>query len=729
SVIVNWLWDFDGLGSSTQQNPSFSFPATGTYNVSLTVTDDKGCSNTISKPVKIYNNNDIQPAFSYPAILCTNSPILFTDQSSYVEDTIKAWLWAFNGEGSSNEQNPGFTFSTSGSKVVTLSVTGTSGCIYSHTEVITVEAGPTTGFSFNNVCNGEATTFTDATTGSNLTAWSWDFGDGATSTEPSPTHTYANPGKYTVTLTVDNSLGCSTSFTDTVYNHAIPVVGFTNDLACSSAPVQFTDQSVVQDASLVAWQWDFGDGTTASERNPQHLYGQTGDFTVQLKAYSQYGCVDSLSATLSVNQGPEVDFSWDKACASEATSFTDLSNTFGMPVTDYTWLIDGQVYNEQNPQHTFSTAGDYQVTFSVTTDNLCAATASRTLTVEPTPATGFGMEESCQTGNVTFYDTTQAAIASRIWRIDGSQAGSDSLLTLALAPGNYLAALNVVTTAGCNGSALRQITVNGAPQAAFEVPSAYGAAPYTVPFSNLSGNYDSLRWYFGDPTNSTSTAANPTFTYADTGSYQVTLIAYGLTCSDTARLTIEVVEPQHGLALTDIIPLDDGQLVLSLDNTGSLTYNRTNTEVLFSFDNGGTLTEALNTELYALQAINYVPGVRLQDFGNANALCISLYYKDSSGKLLLDKNCLTLTDTYVSAPYPNPATGTASFDVVASEAGTATMRLLSRSGQVVWQETEQPLVRGLNTFTIDTTPYRAGLYILEVSQGGSTSKHKLVIRK
>ncbi len=727
-TVTAWNWDFgDGMGTSALQNATYTYAAAGEYRVKLSVTDANGCNNLYIDTARVYE--EPIPDFTVPAgSLCMNNPIVFTNTTTGETGPVVSWTWDFNGEGSSTAKEPTFTFSTSGSKTVTLT-SSLPGCANVTQQTITIEEAPTTAFTFNNVCNGQATTFTDATTGSNLTTWSWDFGDGATSTEPSPTHTYVNPGKYPVTLTVDNSLGCSTSFTDTVYNHAIPVVGFSNDLACSSAPVQFTDQSVVQDASLVAWEWDFGDGTTASERNPQHLYGQTGDFTVQLKAYSQYGCVDSLSTTLTVIQGPEVDFSWDKACASEATSFTDQSNTFGMPVTDYTWLIDGQVYNEQNPQHTFSTAGDYQVTFSVTTDNLCAATTSRTLTVDPTPATGFGMEESCQTGNVSFYDTTQAAIASRIWRIDGSQAGGDSLLTLTLAPGNYLAALNVVTTAGCNGSALRQITVNGAPQAAFEVPSAYGAAPYIVPFANLSGSYDSLRWYFGDPANSTSTATNPTFTYTDTGSYQVALIAYGLTCSDTARLTIEVVEPQHGLTLTDIILLDAGQLVLSLDNTGSLTYNSTNTEVLFSFDNGGSLTEALKTELYALQVVNYVPEVRLQDFGNANSLCISLYYKDSSGKLLLDKNCLTLTDTYVSAPYPNPATGTTSFDVVASEAGTATMRLLSRSGQIVWQETEQPLARGLNTFTIDTTPYRAGLYILEVSQGGSTSKHKLVIRK
>ncbi|WP_292489688.1 PKD domain-containing protein [Methanoculleus sp. 10] len=127
-----------------------------------------------------------------------------------------------------------------------------------------------------------AARFTDTSTGE-ITAWSWSFGDGNTSTEQHPTHTYTAPGIYTVSLTATNAGGSSTeSKTDYITVMAPPpVANFSADVTVGPAPlaVRFTDAST---GEITVWSWSFGDGNTSTEQNPVHTYGAPGNYTVNL---------------------------------------------------------------------------------------------------------------------------------------------------------------------------------------------------------------------------------------------------------------------------------------------------------------------------------------------------------------------------------------------------------------------------------------------------------------
>ena len=138
--------------------------------------------------------------------------------------------------------------------------------------------------------------FTD-TSVNNPTNWLWDFGDGTTSTDQNPTHTYSNTGNYTVTLTAFNNLGNNT-ITQTNYitvNYQAPVANFTADKTKGASPltVQFTDTSNNHPTS---WLWDFGDGTTSTEQNPLHTYTALGNYIITLIATNSAG-----SSTLTQN--------------------------------------------------------------------------------------------------------------------------------------------------------------------------------------------------------------------------------------------------------------------------------------------------------------------------------------------------------------------------------------------------------------------------------------------
>ncbi|HTY15510.1 MAG TPA: PKD domain-containing protein [Methanoregulaceae archaeon] len=130
--------------------------------------------------------------------------------------------------------------------------------------------------------------FTDQSSGVPV-SWIWDFGDGATSSDQNPVHTYSTPGTFTVSLTVSNNFGSNKKTRNAMISSGIaPVAAFTASPRSGTAPleVHFTDISTGQPA---AWSWDFGDGTTSTLQNPAHVYSDGGSYTVSLAVANLFG--------------------------------------------------------------------------------------------------------------------------------------------------------------------------------------------------------------------------------------------------------------------------------------------------------------------------------------------------------------------------------------------------------------------------------------------------------
>jgi PKD repeat protein len=153
-------------------------------------------------------------------------------------------------------------------------------------------ARPTAAFTWS--CSGLTCSFTDGSsdTDGTVAAWSWNFGDGATSTASSPSHTYASGGDYAVTLIVTDDLGAtSTPVSRTVSvvdpSNQAPVAAF--DVSCTYLTCTFTDLSTDTDGTVTGWSWDFGDGSTSSAHSPSHDYASAGTWTVTLVATDDDG--------------------------------------------------------------------------------------------------------------------------------------------------------------------------------------------------------------------------------------------------------------------------------------------------------------------------------------------------------------------------------------------------------------------------------------------------------
>ena len=285
---TSWSWSFgDGSGSSAM-NPNHTYTVPGIYTVTLTATNIYG-SDTQTKPA--YINAGTGPKADFSAdnnVFAVPHSVQFTDKSTGNPTT---WSWSFGDGTVSADRSPVHNYNLAGSYTVSLTVTNAFG-INTATKTGFINAGgaPAADFSATptSVMVPGTVAFTDLSTG-NPSSWSWDFGDGAVSSQRNPTHIYTVAGTYTVSLTVRNGYGADKATKAAFINAgAKPVADFTVDSRSGTAPftVKFTDLST---GNPTTWSWDFGDGTTSTEQNPGHVYQKEGAYDVTLTVSNAFG--------------------------------------------------------------------------------------------------------------------------------------------------------------------------------------------------------------------------------------------------------------------------------------------------------------------------------------------------------------------------------------------------------------------------------------------------------
>lgn len=376
--LANLSWDFGDGQSSTEGNPIYTYPATGTYTVTLSGSvTGTGCADTLSKEITIVEapKADIQ---GMDLEGCAPYPARFTAQGS-VGDFFR---WDFGDGNTSTDQEPVHEYIASGNYTVQLTVSNMQGC-EADTVIsgITVFPSPAADFTIpDQICGLPATlNLNNLSTGAD--DYQWNLSNGMTSELRSPALTITDGLDLTIDLISANQFGCADTIQRSVQIRDQGLADFILDPGegCDPLPVIFTNYSQGNQ-----FLWEFGDGSTSTERQPTHVYENPGTFNVRLIASFDGVCGDTLSVGGQVNvlASPFADFDWVPVTENGQTTRTINFVNQSQNEVAYLWDFgDGTTTTEEHPTHSYETSQAWQVMLEVT--NSLGCTDDTLLTVEP----------------------------------------------------------------------------------------------------------------------------------------------------------------------------------------------------------------------------------------------------------------------------------------------------------------------------------------------------------
>lgn len=619
--IVSYSWDFGDGTTSSDSVPTHTYPNPGVYDVVLTVTAEGGCSDTLLIVDAVTVAEKPKAAFNaYPVLACAETPIQFTDSTLGRHTT---WLWLFGDGTTSTEQNPEHYYADTGFKTVTLIVSDNM-CFDTVvlSNYIYIQA-PIAAFSHSFKCNLPFDySFTDRSI--DAETWAWDFGDGVTSREQNPLHTYTSKGKFGVSLTVTNG-SCSYTMTDSV-NIIQENPSFTyNPLStnfCKYDSIHFVVNNY-DPANIRTFQWDFGDGvrTTANLKyaDTYHRYLKSGTYNPVLFTIDANNCRDTVNRNLQMQiYGPVAAFD-NKAgdCIHSTIDFIDQSTGDGThTINKWVWNYgDGSLPDTLSAgpfSHLYGTEGLFTVKLKVFDTNNCYDSIVSTQAVDITqPIAAFGVADTvkCSANLVQFIDSSHGKELQYTWDFgDGSTGTGSSPSHSYASEGIYTIKLSLLDKFGCVDSITKPnyITVAN-PVAAFSLTdSVFACPPATVSIVNNSSRYNEVSWHFGD--GNSSSEISPIHTYATAGSYQLWLVAKGFgDCYDSANTRIVVRGPAARLFYSPFKGCDSLHVSFYTHSTNTVQY-------IWDFGDGNLITGTDSIAEYTyLKPGSYLPKLIISD--------------------------------------------------------------------------------------------------------------------
>ncbi|MGK0388906.1 MAG: gliding motility-associated-like protein [Maribacter sp.] len=526
------MWDFGGAGTSTAQNPTFTFTEEGTYPVTLTAILANGCEQSVTTTT-IYI---IPPSATFEADTlegCAPLLVNFSDISN-VSGTITSWAWDLGDGTTSSLQNPSHTYTEHGSYDVSLTITLDNGCEGTSTWFNYIQAGYIPSVNFEGAptetCIENIVAFTDLSNDENIDYWLWDFGDGGFSPDQDPLHEYNDTGWFDVKLIVGYN-NCYDSLLIEDYMHLFPPKAvFSTQQDCSNpGAVTFTDASIGADT----WDWDFGDGTTSTEQNPTHFYTENGIYTVTLEVYNgESGCTDEVSAGVYV-QAPMASFvvNPSDACYTGSSIFLEVTNTSDGAVS-YDWYAPGIFVifdnaEDEDPTFKFNSPGQYTGMQLTAIDGAGCESVfiyEDTITISEINSifTFENIDEDCnQIFQFTDASTSSFSdIVSWEWNFgDGFTSTEQNPIHVYGQGGFYLPSLKVTNSIGCfrTRSYPNPLQVE-VPYVFYNTDTLICLDDLSI-FTNASIASEFIEWEWDFGNGDTSTDWNPQYTYPAAGTY------------------------------------------------------------------------------------------------------------------------------------------------------------------------------------------------------------------
>ena len=428
-----------------------------------------------------------------------------------------------------------------------VTVTDTNGCIFK-SDTLTFSEDPfSTTASLGpdiNICSGNDLGLTAGA--NNTTNYLWNTG------ETTPQITINTTGTYSVII--QNANGCEVKDTIdiTILGDAPTINTQLPTTICVNETFNYQDLSTTTDGStIIGWEWDFNDGTTAAIDQGSHSYPTGGMYSIDLEVETSAGCFNQETFLLEVKENPMLTFAISNQCENESIDFNG-GQISPQTITNWEWNFDDPASgidnsaNGQNVAHTYSAYGDYDVMLIGTDIFGCVDTLIQTKTVEPTPVADFTFTEVCE-GNIVSYQNTStvanpAVISNNQWSFgDGTNSNQSNPQKPYTSHGIYTVELIITADNGCNNSISKDIKIHATPQVGFLINQ--DCAGIETSFTDDSfvpdGSVAQVEWMFNNqnPLNGFSITNN----FANSGVYALEqTVSSGFGCENikTSSVTI-----------------------------------------------------------------------------------------------------------------------------------------------------------------------------------------------
>jgi PKD repeat protein len=747
--IVSYQWIFGDGHTGDGPNPSHTYEEPGGYLVCLIIEDAVGCVSDVCHEVVVEGPaGECEAAFTWEQLPGTQV-IHFNNNSSSAHDIV-ANVWNFGDGHMGDGQNPNHTYEEPGVYLVCLTITDASGCVDDVCHEVVVEAATgecEAAFTWEQLPGTLTFHFhSTSTSGHDIVAYQWIFGDGHQGDGQAPYHTYAEPGVYLVCLIITDASGCVSDVC-----HEVVVEGpageceaaFTWEQVPGTQVIHFNNNSSSAH-DIVSNVWSFGDGHMGDGQNPNHTYEEPGVYLVCLTITDASGCVDDVCHEVVVEGATgecEAAFTWEQLPGTLTFHFHSTS-TSGHDIVSYQWIFgDGHQGDGQAPYHTYAEPGVYLVCLIITDASGCVSDVCHEVVVEG-PAgeceASFTWEQVPGTQVIHFNNNSSSAhdIVSNAWNFgDGHMGDGQNPNHTYEEPGVYLVCLTITDASGCVDDVCHEVVVEGATgecEAAFTWSQTPGG--YTIQFNNTSmSNHDIIShvWNFGD--GHSGDGQSPSHTYAEPGVYLVCLVITDASgcVSDVCHEVIVVPGEPMGASFGYSIG-DDGLYVTFHNQSHGANEQTTWT---WDFGDGIGSTEHSPTHRYASAGI-YTVCLTMFDPSTffSSEVCHFVFYHADGTQYGPDFGPVTakhssgdqvaFTGNGIELRYVNPADESLHlwlrFDHL-----SATVGLYDLSGRRVAEQSVRGA--GLMELTLPARDLLPGIYALRVTAGDAQAVRMVLV--
>ena len=398
---------------------------------------------------------------------CVNHEVYFHAETT--QGTIATFQWQFGDGNSSSLEAPSHLYSTSNTYDVSLTVTDPNACVNAKRIALHIFDKPVSDFilpSSTPLCTNQILTFVNTSQfeENSMPYWRWFVNSVEVSTEKDLSQPLNTPGPHSIKL-IAGIPGCESQSEQALGPLTEgPMTGFVYSGVCVGEATEFVNSS---SGDIEAFQWDFGDGQSSTDENPLHLFADIGEYEVELTAVGASGCSVRKSESIQIRSIPIPDFQIlgpPSSCSGTPSFFENQTmNPDGGEISQWLWSFDDGTSNQTTtditPEHTFASAGVYQVSLSASTALGCVETKQKEIVIYKSPEADFTNTEACDEIPVTFKSVSGEPVVSWYWEMGTAYYATPSPTHTFRTPGNFPVYLEVTADNGCTASMTKTVNV------------------------------------------------------------------------------------------------------------------------------------------------------------------------------------------------------------------------------------------------------------------------------